>query len=287
MPVRSPKPGPSPRYVLRQAAARREALSAGADAGAAVSLQPGLRRLRQDPVPGRNPAAAAHARAVLRRGRRVRRADRLDPRRRAAACTRRSTRSSPASSPGRSTSISAPTPSSSKNRCRSFKPSKYLAFSVHLDGPREEHDHAVCRDGNVRHRRAGDPRRAERAAFASRPTPRCSTAPIPSGSASFFDELMDLGVEGMMISPGYSYEKAPGPGAFSRAASRPIDLFRRVLAGAKRSLAIQPDAAVPRIPAGQLRPRMHALGQPDLQHLRLAAAVLPARRRLLRNRFAS
>src|SRR5512146_2339252 len=28
-----------------------------------------------------------------------------------------------------------------------FKPSKYLAFSVHMDGPREEHDHAVCRDG--------------------------------------------------------------------------------------------------------------------------------------------
>jgi hopanoid biosynthesis associated radical SAM protein HpnH len=28
-----------------------------------------------------------------------------------------------------------------------FRPSPYLAFSVHLDGPREEHDHAVCRDG--------------------------------------------------------------------------------------------------------------------------------------------
>ena len=28
-----------------------------------------------------------------------------------------------------------------------FKPSKYLSFSVHMDGPREEHDRAVCRDG--------------------------------------------------------------------------------------------------------------------------------------------
>src|SRR6201991_1967139 len=28
-----------------------------------------------------------------------------------------------------------------------FKPSKYLSFSVHMDGPREEHDHAVCREG--------------------------------------------------------------------------------------------------------------------------------------------
>ena len=28
-----------------------------------------------------------------------------------------------------------------------FEPSKYLSFSVHMDGPREEHDAAVCRDG--------------------------------------------------------------------------------------------------------------------------------------------
>src|SRR3984885_8436166 len=28
-----------------------------------------------------------------------------------------------------------------------FKPSQYLSFSVHMDGPREEHDHAVCREG--------------------------------------------------------------------------------------------------------------------------------------------
>ena len=36
-------------------ACRAQALSAGADAGAAVPLQPGLRRLRQDPVSGAHP----------------------------------------------------------------------------------------------------------------------------------------------------------------------------------------------------------------------------------------
>ena len=30
-----------------------------------------------------------------------------------------------------------------------FQPSKYLAFSIHMDGPREEHDAAVCRDGET------------------------------------------------------------------------------------------------------------------------------------------
>ncbi|MBI2544339.1 MAG: adenosyl-hopene transferase HpnH, partial [Candidatus Rokubacteria bacterium] len=28
-----------------------------------------------------------------------------------------------------------------------FRPSKYLSFSIHMDGLREEHDEAVCRDG--------------------------------------------------------------------------------------------------------------------------------------------
>src|SRR6478672_4778016 len=28
-----------------------------------------------------------------------------------------------------------------------FTPSKYLAFSIHVDGPRAEHDAAVCREG--------------------------------------------------------------------------------------------------------------------------------------------
>ncbi len=27
-----------------------------------------------------------------------------------------------------------------------FTPSKYFSFSVHMDGPREEHDEAVCRE---------------------------------------------------------------------------------------------------------------------------------------------
>src|SRR5206468_964760 len=31
----------------------------------------------------------------------------------------------------------------------------------------------------------------------------------PKSVRAFFDEMMDLGVEGMMLSPGYSYDKAP------------------------------------------------------------------------------
>jgi hypothetical protein len=31
----------------------------------------------------------------------------------------------------------------------------------------------------------------------------------PNSVRAFFDEMMELGVEGMMLSPGYSYDKAP------------------------------------------------------------------------------
>src|ERR1700733_2161233 len=62
-----------------------QAVSARADARAPVPLLPRLRRVREEPAPGRGAAPAPHARAVLRGGRRVRRAGGVDPRRRAAA----------------------------------------------------------------------------------------------------------------------------------------------------------------------------------------------------------
>jgi len=89
-----------------------------------------------------------------------------------------------------------------------FTPSKYLSFSIHLDGPRDEHDQAVCRQGTydvaLRAMRAAM-RRGHRV---TTNTTLFSTAD-PARFGAFFDELMDLGVEGLMVSPGYQYEKAP------------------------------------------------------------------------------
>src|SRR5260370_24993837 len=45
---------------------------------------------------------------------------------------------------------------------------------------------------------------------------------------AFFDEMMELGVEGMMLSPGYSYDKAPDQKHFlGRARTR--RMFRAIL----------------------------------------------------------
>lgn len=113
-----------------------------------------------------------------------------------------------------------------------FRPSRYLAFSVHLDGPREEHDRAVCRDGvyDV----AIEAIRAARAAgFRVTTNTTLFVGADPQRMRQHFDTLMELGVEGMMISPGYPYEKAPDQDHFlQRQATQ--QLFRQLLADAPR-----------------------------------------------------
>jgi hopanoid biosynthesis associated radical SAM protein HpnH len=113
-----------------------------------------------------------------------------------------------------------------------FKPSKFLTFSVHVDGPREEHDVAVCREGvfdvAVRAIRA-----AVTAGFRVTTNTTMFNTAHPRRMREMFDILTDLGVEGMMISPGYPYEKAPDQEHFLHR-DQTVELFRRTLARPKR-----------------------------------------------------
>jgi hopanoid biosynthesis associated radical SAM protein HpnH len=114
-----------------------------------------------------------------------------------------------------------------------FKPSKYLTFSIHLDGPRDEHDRAVCRDGiydvAIRAIKAA----VERGFRVTTNTTLFNDA-NPDAYFGFFDELMTLGVEGMMVSPGYPYEKAPNQEHFLHR-NETRRLFGRLFDRAKRS----------------------------------------------------
>jgi hopanoid biosynthesis associated radical SAM protein HpnH len=118
-----------------------------------------------------------------------------------------------------------------KNLSR-FKASKFLSFSVHIDGPQEEHDLAVCREGvfevAVRAIRA-----AIAAGFRVTTNTTMFNTADPEKMRAMFDILMDLGVEGMMISPGYAYEKAPDQDHFLHR-NQTIELFRRTLSNPKR-----------------------------------------------------
>jgi hopanoid biosynthesis associated radical SAM protein HpnH len=113
-----------------------------------------------------------------------------------------------------------------------FAPSKYLSFSVHLDGLRQEHDDAVCREG-VYDTAVEAIREALRRGFRVTTNTTLFDGASPMRMQMFFDEMMDLGVEGMMLSPGYSYSKAPDQEHFLRR-QKTHELFRKMLEQPKR-----------------------------------------------------
>jgi len=113
-----------------------------------------------------------------------------------------------------------------------FKPSKHLTFSVHMDGLRKEHDEAVCRDG-VYDQAVEGIREAISRGFRVTTNTTLFDGADPLRVRQFFDEMMGLGVEGMMISPGYSYSKAPDQEHFLRK-SNTNRLFTSVLSSKKR-----------------------------------------------------
>ena len=113
-----------------------------------------------------------------------------------------------------------------------FTPSKYLSFSIHLDGPKEEHDEAVCREGVYDVAIRAIEKAVKKGFRVTTNTTLFSTAE-PERMREMFDTLMDLGVEGMMLSPGYPYEKAPDQDHFLHH-SQTIGLFQRLFQKVKR-----------------------------------------------------
>ncbi len=120
-----------------------------------------------------------------------------------------------------------------QERLDEFTPTKYLTFSVHMDGLKDDHDFAVCREGT--YEVAIDAMRAaiDRGFRVTTNTTLFEGA-APERVREFFDEMMELGVEGMMISPGYSYAKAPDQEHFLRR-SRTREMFSRILSRPKRT----------------------------------------------------
>jgi hopanoid biosynthesis associated radical SAM protein HpnH len=120
-----------------------------------------------------------------------------------------------------------------KEKLDLFKPSKYLTFSVHVDGEREHHDFSVCREGGYDQAIEGM-KEALRRGFRVTTNTTLFDGADPNSVREHFDQMMELGVEGMMLSPGYSYDKAPDQKHFlGRARTR--KLFRAILSNRKKS----------------------------------------------------
>ena len=120
-----------------------------------------------------------------------------------------------------------------KQKIDLFKPSKYLTFSVHLDGQREHHDFSVCREGGYEVAVEGIQEAVKRGFRVTTNTTLFDGAD-PNSVRAFFDEVMSMGVEGIVLSPGYTYDKAPDQKHFmGRARSR--RLFRAILSNRKKN----------------------------------------------------
>ncbi len=119
-----------------------------------------------------------------------------------------------------------------KEKIDQFKPSKYFSFVVHMDGQREHHDFAVCREGTYDKAVEGIQEALKRGFRLTTNTTLFDGTDAKSVRA-FFDEMMDLGVEGMMLSPGYTYDKAPDQDHFlSKKKTR--RLFRQILSNRRK-----------------------------------------------------
>jgi len=109
-----------------------------------------------------------------------------------------------------------------------YKPSPYFTWSVHLDGDREDHDHAVSQEG-VYDRAVAAIKKAKAAGFRVNINCTLFSNAEPAKTAAFFDEVKKLGVDAMTVSPGYAYERAPDQAHFlNRQKTKQLfrDLFR-------------------------------------------------------------
>jgi hopanoid biosynthesis associated radical SAM protein HpnH len=114
-----------------------------------------------------------------------------------------------------------------KEKLHLFTPSKYLTFSVHMDGQKEHHDLSVCKEGGYDLALAAIREAVGRGFRVTTNTTIFDGADSKSVRA-FFSEMMDAGVEGMMLSPGYSYDKAPDQQHFVGREGN-ISMFRKIL----------------------------------------------------------
>lgn len=108
-----------------------------------------------------------------------------------------------------------------------FTPSPYLTFSVHLDGLRDLHDQCVDRKG-VFDTAIKAIKAAKAQGFRVTTNTTVFAGTDPQQIQDLFDFLETLNLDGMMVSPGYSYEWAPDQEHFLKR-EQTKSLFREIL----------------------------------------------------------
>ncbi len=114
-----------------------------------------------------------------------------------------------------------------------FEPHPRFAWTIHIDGLRESHDATVCREGTF-DKAVAALREAKRRGFRVTTNSTFFKSDTPKSIRAVLDFLNDdLEVDGMMLSPGFAYEKAPGEADFL-SVPETRELFREAFADGKR-----------------------------------------------------
>jgi hopanoid biosynthesis associated radical SAM protein HpnH len=108
-----------------------------------------------------------------------------------------------------------------------YKPSPYFTWSIHLDGDQAMHDKSVCEDG-VYEKAVEAIKLAKARGFRTQINCTLFDGSDPERVARFFDEMTALGLDGITVSPGYSYERAPDQEHFLNR-TKTKTLFREIL----------------------------------------------------------
>jgi len=107
-----------------------------------------------------------------------------------------------------------------------YKPHKNFCWDIHLDGDKQMHDQSVDQDG-VYERAVDAIKLSKSKGFRTSINCTLFDGANPDRVADFFDTVAELGVEGVMTSPGYAYERAPDQEHFLNR-TRTKELFRAV-----------------------------------------------------------
>jgi hopanoid biosynthesis associated radical SAM protein HpnH len=112
-----------------------------------------------------------------------------------------------------------------------FQPHPSFTWSIHLDGNQAMHDKSVCQRG-VYDTAVEAIRLARAKGF--RVSINCTlfNDADPVAVAEFFDDMKELGLDGITVSPGYAYERAPDQQHFLNR-NKTKELFRGILARGK------------------------------------------------------
>ncbi len=108
-----------------------------------------------------------------------------------------------------------------------YKPHPNFTWSIHLDGDKAMHDHSVCLDG-VYEKAIDAIKLAKAKGFRTQINCTLFSNAIPERVAKFFDLMTEMGLDGITISPGYAYERAPDQESFLNR-ERTKRLFRDIL----------------------------------------------------------